>query len=159
VDGDTLAVASVTQGSDGTVTNNGTDVTYTPNADFSGLDSFTYTVSDGNGGTDTATVSVTVNAAPITMADIQPNTMQAGTTINVAITGSSYVAGADVTFENGNGPTPVAANIDVAPDGNSLTASINAKKGGPPRNRVWDVRVTNPDGSSAVLTAGFTVTP
>ncbi len=36
-------------------------MTYTPGAGFSGADSFTYEVSDGNGGTDTATVNVTVN--------------------------------------------------------------------------------------------------
>ena len=38
---------------------NGT-VTYAPDAGFSGTDAFTYTVSDGNGGTATASVSVTV---------------------------------------------------------------------------------------------------
>ncbi len=37
-----------------------TDVSYTPDADFFGTDSFTYTICDGNGGTDTATVNVTV---------------------------------------------------------------------------------------------------
>jgi hypothetical protein len=35
--------------------------TYTPAADFSGADAFTYTISDGNGGSDVATVSLTVN--------------------------------------------------------------------------------------------------
>jgi len=58
-DGDTLTVNSVTQGHNGTVTNNGNDVTYTPNPGFTGVDSFSYTISDGNGGTDTATVTVT----------------------------------------------------------------------------------------------------
>ncbi|GGA24995.1 hypothetical protein GCM10011498_27540 [Amylibacter cionae] len=44
---------------------------YTPNADFNGSDSFTYTVSDGNGGTDTQTVNITVapvNDAPVAQA-------------------------------------------------------------------------------------------
>lgn len=59
-DGDTLTVDSVTQGSNGSVVNNGDDVTYTPNSGFSGTDSFTYTISDGHGGSDTATVTVTV---------------------------------------------------------------------------------------------------
>jgi uncharacterized repeat protein (TIGR01451 family) len=59
-DGDALTVASVTQGTHGSVVNNSDDVTYTPDSGFSGTDSFTYTVSDGNGGTDTATVTVTV---------------------------------------------------------------------------------------------------
>jgi hypothetical protein len=61
VDGDPLTVISVTQPANGTATNNGTDVTYAPNPNFNGTDSFTYTVSDGNGGSDTAVVSVTVN--------------------------------------------------------------------------------------------------
>jgi VCBS repeat-containing protein len=133
--------------------------TYTPAPGFAGTDSFTYRANDGQADSNLATVSVSVIAPPISVADIQPNTMQAGTTINVTITGSSFVAGANVTFESGNGPAPEAANIVVATDGKSLTASITAKSGGPPRDRVWDVRVTNPDASTAVLAAGFTVTP
>jgi hypothetical protein len=60
-DGDGLSVDSVTQGSNGSVTTDGTSVTYTPDPGFSGTDTFTYTVSDGNGGFDTATVTVTVD--------------------------------------------------------------------------------------------------
>ena len=61
VDGDELSVLSVEQPDNGTVTINadGT-VTYTPDTGFQGTDSFTYVVSDGQGGTDTATVTVTV---------------------------------------------------------------------------------------------------
>ncbi|MBW2521000.1 MAG: cadherin-like domain-containing protein, partial [Deltaproteobacteria bacterium] len=36
--------------------------TYTPNANFNGPDSFTYTIQDANGDVDTATVNITVNA-------------------------------------------------------------------------------------------------
>jgi CSLREA domain-containing protein len=61
IEGDTLTVSAVTQGANGVVTFAGGAVTYTPNANFNGSDSFTYTVSDGNGGTDAATVDVTVN--------------------------------------------------------------------------------------------------
>jgi VCBS repeat-containing protein len=60
VDGDTLTVDSVTQGTNGSVINNSSNVTYTPALSFNGTDSFSYTVSDGNGGTDTATVTVNV---------------------------------------------------------------------------------------------------
>jgi VCBS repeat-containing protein len=35
---------------------------YTPNANFHGIDTFSYTASDGNGGSDTATVTVSVNS-------------------------------------------------------------------------------------------------
>ncbi len=89
---------------------------------------------------------------------IDPDTMQAGTEIGVTITGSGFVAGTDVTFENGRGPAPTVSNINVV-DANTITATVTAKSGGPPRNRVWDVRVTNPDGATDVLVNGFTVTP
>jgi hypothetical protein len=67
-DDDKLMVINATQGANGSVTI-GTDSTlaYAPNRNFSGTDTFTYTLSDGKGGTDTATVNVTidpVNDAP-----------------------------------------------------------------------------------------------
>ena len=60
--GETLTITAVTNGTNGTVaiTGGGTGLTYTPNANFFGADSFTYTIADGNGGTATATVNVTV---------------------------------------------------------------------------------------------------
>ncbi len=62
-DGDILSITSVTQGTLGTVTTNGTTVTYTPGPTFTTSDTFTYSISDGFGGT--ATGNVTVNAAPV----------------------------------------------------------------------------------------------
>ena len=57
-DGVVSPVASVTDGDNGTVTiNDDGTVTYTPNADFNGTDTFTYTNVDGN----TETVTVTVD--------------------------------------------------------------------------------------------------
>ena len=60
-DGDSLSVQSLGSPSHGSAAMSGPKVVYTPDPDFCGLDSFTYTVTDGHGGTDTATVSVTVN--------------------------------------------------------------------------------------------------
>ena len=72
VEGDTLTVQSVTQGASGSVVDNGDGtVTYTPNPDWNGVDTFTYTVTDG-ALTDTATVTVTVTAvndAPVAVDD------------------------------------------------------------------------------------------
>src|SRR5262249_7168642 len=69
-DGDPLTVTAVTAPAHGTATvnDNGTPanpaddfVLYAPAADFAGTDSFSYTISDGLGGTADATVTVTVN--------------------------------------------------------------------------------------------------
>lgn len=65
-DNDSLSVLAVTQHqNDGGIASINADntITYTPADGFSGDAVFDYTVSDGNGGTDTATVSVTVNPA------------------------------------------------------------------------------------------------
>lgn len=67
-DADKLVVLDATQAENGSVTI-GADSTlvYAPNRNFSGPDKFTYTLSDGKGGTDTATVNITVepvNDAP-----------------------------------------------------------------------------------------------
>jgi uncharacterized repeat protein (TIGR02543 family) len=60
-EGNPLTVVSNTQPSNGTVTQNPDgSFTYTPNPDFCGVDSFTYTISDGHGGTATATVTLGV---------------------------------------------------------------------------------------------------
>jgi hypothetical protein len=57
---DALTVTAVSQPQFGTATTNGQTVTYTPNATFVGVDSFSYFVSDGKGSTVAATVTVTV---------------------------------------------------------------------------------------------------
>ncbi|NOZ49945.1 MAG: tandem-95 repeat protein, partial [Chloroflexi bacterium] len=64
VDGDTLSIAQITQGGHGTVSLNGDDtVRYRPDIGFSGIDSFSTTITDGHGGSDTAPVTVIVSGA------------------------------------------------------------------------------------------------
>lgn len=68
-----LAVTGITQGSHGTVAiaADGKAVEYTPDPDYVGSDSFTYTITDA-GGSDTATINVTVtpvNDAPMASDD------------------------------------------------------------------------------------------
>ena len=60
-----ITVTSVTQPSNGTATNNGNGtVTYKPNQNFTGTDSFKYTIQNACGKTATGNVNVTVNAPP-----------------------------------------------------------------------------------------------
>ncbi len=72
VDSPTLTITAVTQGANGTVVLQANQtVTYTPAAGFVGSDSFSYTLSDGAGGSDTATVLVTVSAPPRVATNLQ----------------------------------------------------------------------------------------
>jgi hypothetical protein len=62
VEGDALVVDSYTDADHGAVVlNPDGSFTYAPDADYFGADDFTYTVSDGRGGIDSATVSLVVN--------------------------------------------------------------------------------------------------
>ena len=62
-DGNTLAVTSVTHPDHGTATiNSDGTITYDPTNGYKGTDSFTYTISDGQGGSASATVSLEIGA-------------------------------------------------------------------------------------------------
>jgi hypothetical protein len=72
IDGDSIVVSNVTQPSNGSVTFTAAYVYYSPDPDYSGSDSFTYSISDGNGGFDSASVFVTVspvNDPPVAVDD------------------------------------------------------------------------------------------
>ena len=72
-DGDTLIYTVLTNPSNGSLSGTAPNLTYTPDAGFSGPDSFTWRVSDGRGGSDTATVNLEVaaagNSAPVATSD------------------------------------------------------------------------------------------
>lgn len=61
VDGDALSVTYVSPPQNGTaIINSDNTITYTPNSNFNGTETLSYTVSDGNGGTRSATINLTV---------------------------------------------------------------------------------------------------
>ncbi len=148
VDGDSLSVASVTQPVNGLVTSGGTNVSYTPNADFNGTDTFTYTIDDGAGGAlDTATVTVTVTAVndpPIAGDDsattdedtmvsvavltndddpVEGDTLSISSVTTPPANGSTLISGANIEYTpnpNFNGADSFVYEID---DGNGGTAS------------------------------------
>jgi hypothetical protein len=60
-DGDPLTITGLDQPTNGRLQDHGDGrVTYTPDAGFTGEDSFTYTVADGSGGSDSATATISV---------------------------------------------------------------------------------------------------
>ena len=166
--GDALTVTSVTTPTDGTATiEPDNTVTYTPDADSNGTDSFDYTISDGNGGTATATVNVTIEAAndaPVAENDTASTTEDAAVNVDVLdndsdvdddpLNVSAVSNGANGTVANNNGYVtyqPIAGftgsdsfGYTVA-DGNGGTAqaTVNITV-----NPVNDAPVANDDPSS-----------
>lgn len=71
-DGDPIEIVSFTQPANGSVSQQGDQLVYEPAAGFSGNDQFSYTISDGRGGEDSASVSITVlseNRPPVANPD------------------------------------------------------------------------------------------
>jgi len=138
----------------------GTGVITTHSYTSTGTFTVSLTVSDGQA-SDNSTTTVTVNdvSAEVSVDSITENSVVKGQSVDVIISGSGFMSGASVTLSNGSGPTPSVSNVIVALDGNSITVTITAKNGGPPRDSIWDVTVTNVDSSSDTLVNGFKVTP
>jgi hypothetical protein len=86
-DGDPLSVTTAAQGANGSVAINANNtVTYTPNSGFAGTDGFGYIVSDGRGGTASASVSVAVtqpNRSPVAVND--SGATPANTPVTIAV--------------------------------------------------------------------------
>jgi hypothetical protein len=108
-DGDPLAITNVSTPGSGSATDLGNGlIRYTPTGGFVGGDTFTYTISDGNGGTDTASVTVTVtwvNSPPVAQND------SAATPVNLPV---------DIN----------ALANDTDPDGDTLTVTSVATPAG-----------------------------
>lgn len=114
VDGDVLTVTTVGNATNGSVTldQNG-NVIFTPTTNFSGQASFDYTASDNNGGTGTATVNVTVNAAT-TRANLNTPTGDGGVRVAVdafGAFGSSVGGGTSDAFYDPVGSTGEAGTV------------------------------------------------
>jgi hypothetical protein len=119
-EGDTLTYVVVDQPTDGTLSGTAPNLTYTPDAEFSGSDSFTFTVNDGNSTSAEATVDITideVNDAPT--ANAQSLSTAEDTPLDITLTGS-FNGSDSFTFTVDDGTTTSAeATIDITVDSNN----------------------------------------
>jgi hypothetical protein len=117
-DGDPLTITVVSTPGHGTAAIDSGQVVYTPDADYNGPDSFTYTISDGNGGTATATVYITIN--PINDPPVAVN--DAGTTdqdvpITIPVLGNDTdVDGDTLTVISITSPPQPHGTVVINPD-------------------------------------------
>ena len=116
----TLAgIGVVSLGSDG-------QLTFTPLANYNGTPSFTYTVSDGKGGTGTGTVRLTigaVNDAPVITAPAILTVDGAGPVLVAGISVSDVDAGASLTVVLALGAGQGVLSIGAVPGGAGLSGS------------------------------------
>ncbi len=151
-DNDTLTITDAGQPQNGTVTTDGTKITYTPNPGFTGVDVFDYTISDGNGGTSMATETVTVTAAPNTAptaVDDSATTTEETPVVIMTIANDTDPDGDALTITNITQP----ANGTATQDGQKITYTPNAGFTG-----VDTLTYTISDGRGGTATATETIT-
>lgn len=150
-----LVGSLVSQPTNGAASFSGTTLTYSPDDDFTGSDSFDVRLVD-EAGSPTATATVTVevtNTAPVASVDA-PNTATSGDTVRLDASGSSDADGDMLEYEwqvvNGSGVTLSGAN--------SATASFTAPE--VTTATTVQVRLIVSDGmATAEQTVSVSVTP
>ncbi|WP_425617498.1 Ig-like domain-containing protein [Anatilimnocola sp. NA78] len=160
---ETRTVSAVTQGSNGgtiTIGPGGNSVRYTPAANFKGTETFTYTVRDNGGLTDTATVTVTVTDAndnPVAVNDTATTTEDIATAITINVlandntgdeTGETLTVSAVGTGSNGG-------TITRATDNKSILYKPAANFAG---TETFTYTISDGNGGTATATVTVTVT-
>jgi VCBS repeat-containing protein len=130
IDLDTLHVLSVGPAEHGTasVLFGGLTVRYVPDSNYFGADSFDYTITDGFGGTSTATVTVTVSAVnDIPSCSIDDITVATDEDVALALSFScTDVEGAPTIYGIGTGPTHGSiVSLDTAAGTFSYLPALN----------------------------------
>ena len=149
-DGDPLTLTGVSSPSHGTVKIDGSNVIFTPTTGYTGSAGFTYSISDGKGGTASAAVSLSVDAASSNVApkftsgtafDLNENTKAVGTVT------ASDTEGDALTFAKNGGADAALFNIDSE---TGAITFINApdyeKPGDADGNNVYMLGVSVTDG-------------
>lgn len=149
--GDSLSIASFNQGINGAVAQVGNNLVYTPVADFTGTDTFTYSVTDPAGNQSTATVTVTVNPSKLPVAVDDTALTLEGEPVTIDVLGNdNSPTGAPLTVSSYTNP----ANGTVTQVGSVLTYTPNAAFVG---TDVFTYVTTDPEGHSTSATVTVTV--
>ena len=142
VDGDSLAFRVVNDPAHGTLSGTGANLTYTPAANYSGPDSFTYVANDGAADSAAASISLTVQA--VNDAQFSAGILtEFGDNLDNTIETSRNAAG-DILVNGGavpvQGSTPTVANthlIQVFGQGGNDTITLDQTNGALPRANLF----------------------
>ena len=170
--GETLTITVVgtpDQGGSVVIAGAGTSLSYTPAGDFFGVESFDYTISDGNGGVATAMVTVTVNNVndPVTAnndgayATDEDTILTADPARNVL--NNDLAPDGGLVVQAASIGSALGATITLNPDGTfiydpTISATLQALAQGAMMTDSFDYTAEDTDGDTAVGTVTIDVT-
>jgi len=159
VDGDPLTITGATNGGKGvvTITGGGTGLTYDPATNANGADAFTYTVDDGHGGQDTATVSVTITPSnDVPSADNETLTINedAAATAVPVLVGDVDIDGDALTITARTNGTKGVVTITAGGTGLTYDSNVNANGADS-----FTYTISDGHGGTATGTVNVTITP
>ncbi len=150
-------ITAVTQGTSGSVAIDpgATSVSYTPNLNFHGGDSFSYTITDLDGETSTATVAMTVNPVNDTpvAADDSAATDE-DVAISIAVLTNDALGDEPATITAVTQGTSGSVAIDPGATSVSYTPNLNFHGGDS-----FSYTITDLDGETSTATVAMTVNP
>jgi uncharacterized repeat protein (TIGR01451 family) len=160
VDGDSLTFAIQTGPTNGTLSaitpidGTSAEVTYTPNPDYNGPDSFTFVVNDETVNSDPATISITVNPVndpPVAVDDAATTSFETPVTIDVLAN----------DFDVDGDPLTISAFDTTSTQGGSVTCTTPNCTYTPPTGftgtDTFTYTVSDPDGATDTATVTITV--
>ena len=140
-DGDLLSITAITQPMNGTAATADNQITYTPQANYLGTDTFTYTISDGLVTTATGTVTVDVVDTTLSALSISPGTLSPAFaksttryTATVAYTASQLTITATATDSSNatiqylDGTDAALTDADMSTDGFQVPLAVGANE-------------------------------
>ena len=156
IDSTTLTYQIITVPTNGTVTIavNGNIATYTPNVDYAGIDSFSFSVTDGDGLSSQAIIDITitpVNDAPTAMAGTL--TLAEDSSATIALNAMD-IDSTTLTYQIITVPTN--GTVTIAVNGNIATYTPNVDYAGIDS---FSFSVTDGDGLSSQAIIDITITP
>ena len=158
VDGDQPVIVQTGPASKGTVTitGAGTGLTYQPNAHATGIDSFTYTIGDGNGGFASGTVHVTITGNSLPIADMDTLTVledDAATAVDVLANDTDPNGDALLIVDTS---TAAKGTVAITGGGTGLTYDPTLNANG---SDSFTYTISDGKGGLATATVDVTITP
>ena len=152
VEGDALTYSLVSDPSNGTVSVSGSTLTYNANQDWNGTETFTYKASDGTDDSNTATITITVNAindTPVVVGSDEKNSksidFDGGSSSYLGVTGSPGINENVGVFTTAM-TVHAWVKADKLENNKYIISKGNAKSSG---QRAYSLRSPNATGSNA----------